>query len=161
MDENKMDENIAPENKKLNYKLIIKIGVLIIAVGVVIGSVNYVNSTPAAKKAISMATTQKPETFTELYFEDHLNLPSKIIPSKQYKFTFTIHNLENKDTDYSYIIYKYTAGQITSLDEGKISLKKDEYKTAEKTVGPFEALRTKIVVHLTDQNQDISFWMDK
>jgi len=32
---------------------------------------NYVNTNPAAKKIFKLATTVEPETFTELYFENH------------------------------------------------------------------------------------------
>ena len=176
------------KNMKKRYRLIIQIGLVILVACSVVGVYKFVDSTPSVKEAITLATTRKPETLTELYFENHLNLPKYIKGSEQYKFTFTIHNLENKDMDYSYIIYKeipnqkitigggkvegenkgYTysifkdiASQKTTLEEGKVSIKKDEYKSIEKTIGPLENLRTDIVVELVDMNQHISFWMDK
>lgn len=49
-------------------------------------------------------TTKTTESFTELYFEEHQNLPSEYTLG-EYEFAFTIHNLENQDMDYSYNVY--------------------------------------------------------
>jgi len=38
---------------------------------------------PSVKEAFILATTMKPETFTELYFEDHLSLPNKVTLFKE------------------------------------------------------------------------------
>ncbi|MEM4260343.1 MAG: hypothetical protein QXG00_03845, partial [Candidatus Woesearchaeota archaeon] len=46
----------------------------------------------------------KPETFTELYFNNHKTLPKYIIPTKQYNYSFSIANHEKKQTQYNYTI---------------------------------------------------------
>ena len=168
---------------KTRYRFLIYI-----CLAILIAVVGFAETHPSVQEAITLATTKKPETFTELYFENHLTLPAKIKPKETYNFTFTIHNLENRDMDYSYRIYKEIPDQKitvdegkfagidkgysysiyqdiasikTTLEEGKVSVKKDGYISLEKTIGPLELFRTKIVVNLVDQNQLISFWMDK
>ena len=51
---------------------------------------------------ILIFTTKKSESFTELYFENHQNLPKSIELGKNYEFYFTINNLENKPFNYNY-----------------------------------------------------------
>jgi hypothetical protein len=41
---------------------------------------------PSVKEALILATTVKPETFTELYFEDYLSLPNKVTLFKENNF---------------------------------------------------------------------------
>ncbi len=90
------------DNKKTNKKLILRILLsLIIIASLVAGIFLLINYVPPVKEAFILATTKKPETFTELYFEDHLSLPKEIILFKENNFKFTIHNLENKDMDYT------------------------------------------------------------
>ena len=50
---------------------------------------------PRIKEAVVLATTHQPETFTELYFEDHLDLPKKIELRKwntKFRGKFLIHS---------------------------------------------------------------------
>src|SRR5258706_11351805 len=64
---------------------------------------------------LSTAISAKPEAFTELYFENNENLPTKIIDDIQFSysyptlalftFKFTVHNMEDKDMNYSYDVY--------------------------------------------------------
>ena len=53
---------------------------------IVVGFFQLVKYVPSAKEALFFATTVKPETFTELYFEDHLSLPNKVILFKENDF---------------------------------------------------------------------------
>lgn len=149
------------KNKKTNHRLIIKIELLILAVCAIAGIVQFVKIPPKLKEVIVMATTRIPETFTELYFENHINLPKTIERRKEYSFTFTIHNLENKDMDYPYIVYLQRDDQKTIIDSGNVFVKNNEFISIEKTAGPLKNLRSKIVVELTNKNQIISFWMEK
>jgi hypothetical protein len=88
------------ENKKINYKPIMKIRLLLLVVWFNVIGFLVVECVPSVKEALILATTVKPETFTELYFEDHLSLPNKVTLFKEDNFKFTIHNLENKDMIY-------------------------------------------------------------
>ena len=143
-----------------NHELIIKIELLILAVYFVIGVSLFIGSVPVIKEAVVFATTAKPETFTELYFEDHTNLPKTIKKDEKYSFIFTIHNVEYKDIEYSYVVYLQTNDQKTILDQGKFNLKDNEFKSVKEDFTLLENLRSKIVVEIINKNQNISFWMD-
>ena len=75
------------KHKKINYKPIIRIGLLLLAMCfIVVGFFQLVKYMPSAKEALILATTVKPETFTELYFEDHLSLSDKVTLFKENNF---------------------------------------------------------------------------
>ena len=75
------------KNKKINYKPIIRIGLLLLAVCfIVVGFFQLVKYVPSVKEALILATTMKPETLTELYFEDHLSFPNKVTLFKENNF---------------------------------------------------------------------------
>ena len=120
----------------------------------------FANTNPAIKKAINLATTIQPETFTELYFENHNQLPTTIIRFQIYPYSFTIRNLENKDIEYHYKISGQRNNQTIFEDYYTINIKKGETKTINDTVGPLKNLQTKIIIELIDQNQQISFLMN-
>jgi len=53
---------------------------------------------------ILIATQQRPEYFTELYFADHEAIPKFIEENQDYQYTFTIHNQEQKDMSYRFTV---------------------------------------------------------
>ena len=144
-----------------------KIGLLSLSVVFIIGlGVTKIvlqngNPLPVAKEAFVLATTVKPETFTELYFEDHLNLPKIITSHGNYNFTFTLHNLENRDMEYPYVVYLETADKKIILEQGVIGLNDGGYQSVKEDFGPLKPVRMKITVELVNKNQKISFWMEK
>jgi hypothetical protein len=50
---------------------------------IVVGFFQLVKYVPSVEEALILATTVKPETFTELYFEDHLSLPNQVTLFKE------------------------------------------------------------------------------
>jgi hypothetical protein len=156
------------EKMKLKYTLIMLIGLLSLSVFFVIGwnaariMFQHGNPIPAVKEAIVLATTVKPETFTELYFEDHLNLPKKIELEEEQSFKFTIHNLEHKDMTYKYDIKAIDNKEDITLSSGSATLSHNEYKTIDESyILATTSGRMKIQVLLVDQNQSIDYWMEK
>jgi hypothetical protein len=149
------------ESNRRNHKLIIRTGLLILAAASLVGIYGLASNVPSIRNAVVRATTVKPEAFTELYFEDHNNLPKTIEKGKEYSFSFTIHNLEYKDVEYPYIVYLQIDSEKVILDSGKLSLRNDEYKSQEEDFGPLYNLRTQIVVELPNENQQIDFWMEE
>ena len=149
------------KNKKMVGKLVLRILLpLFILACLVAGIFLLVNYVPSVKEAFILATTKKPETFTELYFEDHLSLPKEITLFKENNFKFTIHNLENKDMLYPYEVYIDVNGEKQSIDKSSVLIKNNEYKTITQTfiiTTPIQ--RAKIVVNLINKNQQIDFWM--
>lgn len=49
-------------------------------------------------------TRPAPEAFTELYFNNHQNLPKYVNLNEKYYYEFSIHNLENKQQQYNFTI---------------------------------------------------------
>lgn len=118
-------------------------------------------SLPSVKKAIKLATTVQPESFTELYFEDHTHLPKTVEVKKEYSFIFTIHNLENKKMSYPYLVYLETEGNKIIFDQGTVELENDGYKSIAENFSPLKNIDMKITVDLVNKNQIIDFLMAK
>lgn len=146
----------------MKKKLIYGLFGLLLGFGAVYGG-NYLYYHPISVKSVlaSYHLLPEPETLTELYFEDHLNLPKKLVLNKSYNFSFTIHNLEYKDMTYSYQISAISNEWTEKITKGEKTLKHDEYATI-----PVEfklknkADRVKIEVNLIDLSQPIHFWME-
>lgn len=148
------------KKKKISYKLIISIILMFIAVCIVVGFFQLVKYVPSVKEAFILAANPKPEIFTELYFENHLSLPSKINLYKENNFKFTIHNLENRDMEYPYEVYIDIDGKKQIIDKSSVLIKNNEYKTI--TVNFIVTIpmqKFKVVVNLSNKNQQIDFWM--
>jgi len=148
------------ENEKINYKLIMRIRLLLLVVWFIVVGFLVVECVPSAKEALILATTVKPETFTELYFEDHLSLPNKVTLFKENNFKFTIHNLENKDMVYIYEVYIDVNREKQMIDKNSVLIKNNEYKTiTEDFTITVPTQRVKAVINLVGKNQQIHFWM--
>ncbi|MBA7616010.1 hypothetical protein ES703_23300 [subsurface metagenome] len=148
-------------NEKIIEKLIMNIRSLLFVVWViVIGFFLIVEYVPSVKEALILATTVKLETFTELYFEDHLSLPNKVTLFKENNFKFTIHNLENKDMVYIYEVYIDVNREKQMIDKNSVLIKNNEYKTITKDFTiTVPTQRVKAVINLIGKNQQIHFWM--
>jgi hypothetical protein len=85
------------EDKKLFTAMIIAL-----CIGIIIVVVTLFLTKPAK------------ENFTELYFNDHASLPEYAQLNTSYDYSFSIHNVENKDMTYDYMTsteyYKYDYG---------------------------------------------------
>ncbi|MBU1130212.1 hypothetical protein KKE45_02720 [Patescibacteria group bacterium] len=143
------------------FSQIIRIETLILMAIIIFIFYQNIKSNPTIKTMISLATTVKTETFTELYFENHTELPEKIVSGQLYPFSFTIHNLENNDMLYPYTVSLQREGVNLVVEEGIVDLKSNQYMTVETVIGPLSDIPKKVVVELTDKNQIISFWMGK
>ena len=127
---------------------------------IVVGFFQLVKHVPSVKEALILATTVKPETFTELYFEDHLSLPNKVTLFKENNFKFTIHNLENKDMVYIYEVYIDVNREKQMIDKNSVLIKNNEYNTiTEDFTITVPTQRVKVVINLIGKNQQIHFWM--
>ncbi len=114
---------------------------------------------------ILIFTTSTTESFTELYFEDHNDLPSNIQLNKEYSFQFSIHNLENQQTTYNYTIYieYYSNEKLQSretINSDSIALEHDQRATISKSFEineDFELAR--LIIETNDQ--EIHFWVEE
>lgn len=121
----------------------------------------YTVAFPEFKKNVSLATSAIPENFTELYFENHLQLPKSTTIDNPQTFSFTIHNLENKTMTYPFEIYvQDTNGSRSGIMNNTLTLKHNERKTITETFAMTEPIkRAKVVVLLLNKNQEIHFWI--
>lgn len=142
--------------KKILIKFIISLAIISI-----IAAIFYISTIPSVRETWDLATTIKPETFTELYFEDHLNLPKNVALDQDYSFRFTIHNLENNDMTYQYEMYIELDREKQLLDKKYVLIKNNEYKTIlESFILKQPVKKAKVVVKLINKNQDIAFWIE-
>lgn len=102
------------------------------------------------------------EQFTELYFEDHLYLPVRIVPFTQYSFRFTLANRTNARREYLYQVWADMEGETLIMDERSVMIEMDQSKTIQESFVTEEEVpnRSKVVVSLPHNNQHISFWME-
>lgn len=132
---------------------------IIVASFFVLGIVVY--RIPGVSESIALATTIKPETFTELYIENHTKLPRSTEINTARTFSFTIHNLEYKTMTYPYEVY------IEDIDGNKAEILKDIVKLdhdQKKTIPVYYQLniplqRAKVVVNLIGKKQQIHYWI--
>jgi hypothetical protein len=144
------------DNKRRSLYLVGKSLFLVFFVVVAIYGIFYTWSW-----SISTGKTQA-ETFTELYFEDNLHLPSQVIPKRPYFFQFTLHNLEGKDMEYPYEVYIEVGQDKLLFDKGTLFVQENGYKTIQERFATTDILRKgEIVVDLVNENQHIDFWIQK
>lgn len=145
---------------EFNFKNAI-ISSLIIIPFFVLGAALFIN--PQVRETMVLATTQKPETFTELYLENHLKLPKETTTDKVHTFTFTIHNLEYQTVIYPYeVVIQKENGEIIDLIVNQVELKHDETKQIPVNyVFKQPVDRAKVTVNLKNKDQAIHFWVGK
>lgn len=103
-----------------------------------------------------------PETFTELYFANHNQLPHLLKNNEVAHFAFTIHNEENKTVTYPYTVDYVTEDKTYLIETNYITLINNEYKTIEENFQVSSPpQRSKVVVTLRNKQQSISFWLSK
>lgn len=148
----------------LSYKELVTVILTTIALIVIFfAGFFFIQSNPSLKNTIALATTVKPETFTELYFENHTQLSRDTTPGKAHDLTFTIHNLEYKTMTYPYEIYVQDAtssARRTTVVKDIVRLNHDEKKTITEHFVLLEPVkRAKVVVNLVNKNQEIHYWI--
>jgi hypothetical protein len=145
--------------KIIKNNVLIIAGFLILAVVIVFGGYVY-KTVPAVRNAVMLATTVQPETFTELYFNDHLKLPSTVKTGDKYSFEFTVHNLEYKTIKYPYEVYVSVNSVKQNVDKNIFSLKQNEYKIIKENFTVNVATRSAVVINLINKKQQIDFWVE-
>lgn len=104
--------------------------------------------------------SKQPETFTELYFTDHLDLPKEIELEVPYFFEFTTHNLEYEDFTYVYEVTMDDGENTVVFDKGQFTLKHGEEKTIPVTFHISQLTeRIKVTINLINKKQSVHFWL--
>lgn len=95
------------------------------------------------------------EPLTELYFENHTKLPKYIFLNKDYNFSFSVHNLEYMDMDYSYNIIAQYNNKTEMWDSGNFLLANNQTKTINQTfifLEPFDKAKISVRVDKLTEN---------
>src|SRR4030042_7150872 len=72
------------------------------------------------------------EPLTEVYIENHEQLPKNVYLNKTYNFSFTTHNLEYQDVKYDYTVKAFDANGtlLYEIESGSFLLANNESETA-------------------------------
>ena len=150
------------KQKSFISKLVLGLSIFVIASLSFFGLDFLYQNNKEFKDTITLATTVRPETFTELYVDDHLELPSIVKTNQPYYFEFTIHNLENKDMNYSYEVYLQSTKIKLPIDQKTVTIKNGRSKTIREGFQVNAPItKSKIVVKLLNKNQEVDFWINK
>lgn len=100
------------------------------------------------------------ETFTELYINDHTELPVFLAEDTVATASFTIRNNEFKQEEYDYVVSQ-TLTEKKIIASGSVTLKHNESIKipVEFTVATTEA-KTRIAFELPEKSQFIHFWVN-
>jgi len=105
------------------------------------------------------------EPLTEVYFENHTSLPNVVFLNQTYNFTFTIHNLEYREMNYTYNITAEYLSRLYHMDEGNFSLNNNESISISEGfyfTNGFNRAKINIYV-IKDNNEtiDLHFWIQE
>ena len=142
----------------IDFLFILKSAAVFVALDALILSVYWIHFSPELRNAIVMATSVKPESYTELYFENYDMLPSEIEGIRVYPFSFAIHNLEGKTMNYPYEVTVTVDGQKQFIDRSTVTLTKNETKVIDEQFSVSQQITAgKVEVILTQKHQSIDF----
>jgi len=116
----------------------------------------------------------RPERFTELYFGQQTRQPETFQPDDVQVISFTVHNLEQRGTDYRYVIAAHAGDKVQVLALGQLRLDQDTSQSIEQAVSvPPLGSRVEIRVQLEFQGiargqdtasletQSIHYWVNR
>jgi hypothetical protein len=115
-------------------------------------------TTPAIKDAFALATTKKPEAFTELYFNDSAHLPTSAPVGQPRTFSFHIHSHEAHPVVYRYEVRLSTPDSTSMVAQGSVVLTPGAGADIPVTFTTTEeGVRPQITVHLLGREEVINF----
>ncbi len=127
------------------------LGVLVVAL------IGYAYRAPIKAQLDAWKLLPRNEQFTELYFNDPASLPSEVTKGTKIDFSFTIHNLEGTDKDYTYSVYfTDAAGAVTSIDKNTHYIANDGNEIIQETY-TYSGTAGRITVELPELNQSLHF----
>lgn len=132
---------------------------LVVAIAAAVAVFAYADRSAIAAQMNAWQLLPQPERFTELYFNNYLQLPKTAVARKAFSFSFTIHNLEGAPTTYPYQVYfEYPNGNQAVFEDGSVTV--PDGATSSIPVAyqfPASDLVGQVVVELTSLGQKIDF----
>ena len=145
---------------RLTMKELPKLASLLIGLALVVAMLLFynLNSATIYNELAALDLIPQPEKLTELYFNDHTNLPTSATSNQAIAFAFVIHNLEATDYQYTYAVSVNANGIRHIVDSGNVLVKDNQYYVKNER---FTLLNSpgsqKIIVELTNKQQSIAF----
>jgi hypothetical protein len=126
---------------------------------IVLGGILYAFHTPLNNELVALKLVPIPQKFTELYVANYTSLPTQVYPGLMVPISFSIHNVEGKETTYPYVIYTVsTDGSTTTVATATTTIANNGVWTVSI---PYTfitaATSTEFFIDLPDQNQDLHF----
>lgn len=143
--------------KGKDYLILILLAIIVLIILFVSANKNYLIG-----KLEDWNLVYKPESYTELYFADHLGLPTTITPNSPQYFQFTIVNNSNTHMRYEWEVYAQLEGDPSQLPlkNGRALLGKRESKVVDVLFEMNDVFeKQKIVVNLSGVDQPIYYWV--
>lgn len=136
---------------KILYHIGITISILmgIIAIGL---------STPILSHDFALATSEKPEPYTELYFNNLLSLPPSIKSGKQQNLNYTIANHEGRLNAYTYHVLILEDSVVKTVINKTVAIDSEQSVSLPITFIATKSRATiEVIVELPEQHQSIHF----
>ena len=146
----------------LTMKHLFKRASFLIGVTFVVGMLIFFTLKRAAiyNELVTLDLIPQPENLTELYFNNHTNLPSSATRNQVISFAFVIHNLEATDYQYTYAVSINAHGTRRIIDSGNILVKNNQYCVKNEKIHLMTSEQSQeVVVELTNKQQSIDFWI--
>lgn len=107
------------------------------------------------------------EPYTELYFEDPMELPKKVKINESFELTFTVNNLENKKMTYRYQLIETISNRNKTkkyrYEGAEFMLEDNEAETITLThriKEPFNQTKITVALSYKNRNQSIHLRLD-
>ena len=112
---------------------------------------------------LNISAAAKKSGFTQLYLIG--DNPKTISPNQNYRFSFGIHNMENKRVTYNYAVYL----QSEKIDQGQVTLNHNQTTVITKSFAvtnqalafnSLDNISIPVSVQLINKGQEVHFWVD-
>ena len=127
-------------------------------VGITLAAVIFFTVTAGGVNALHLATSKQPERFTELYFDNTLQLPTTVTAGRRYSFSFHITNQEYETTTYTPQVSLVEPHATIPVRTYTFAL--NQGNQVDQTVyfiAPYAGTQFEVKVTLPAQNQSIYF----
>lgn len=147
-----------PVNKQFLRSIPLFVGVIVVVVGILI-FFNFDRASINNQLAL-LDLIPQPEKLTELYFDNPTTLPASLPNNHIVSFTFSIHNVETTDYQYSYTVSVDANGSRHIMDSGKVLVKDNRFYTKSEAFKLTNShSRQDVIVEITNKRQSIDFWI--
>lgn len=149
---------MGPGNLSISRFVLLFAAVLVVGTGVWL----FTHQSAVVAQMNEWKLLPQDEAFTELFLNNHLNLPKEIVKGQTVSFSFTIHNLEGKTVKYPYVVYLQTdKGERISIAYNAVTLMDKESRIINEEY-TFKTQITKpvtVFIKLSNTGENLHFFL--